>query len=383
MNELKPLSFYLHVPFCARHCAYCDFNVYVDRVQSGLVEQTIEATLTDIRRSAISLRDSYRIETIFFGGGTPTYLSGKALACLLQTIRDEFEVAPDCEISSEANPGSSDYDKFEAIRMAGFNRLSIGVQAFDNGLLKNMDRHHSVDEAKQALRTARSAGFENLSLDLMFGLPGQTLSHWKETLETALGFKTEHLSLYSLTLEPGTRFERLHRGGKLVLPEEDDELEMYESAISTLATAGYERYEVSNFAKPGFRARHNLTYWRNGEYLGVGPGAVSYLNGVRFKREKLPAKYISKIDSGADLYVESESLEPLKTLGETIMLGLRLREGVSLSALEARFKIDARQLYSTQIKDLEERGLLEKTDDLIRLTHQGLLLANIALGEFL
>ena len=208
MNELKPLSFYLHVPFCARHCAYCDFNVYVDRVQSGLVEQTVEATLTDIRRSAISLRDSYRIETIFFGGGTPTYLSGKALACLLQTIRDEFEVAPNCEISSEANPGSSDYDKFEAIRMAGFNRLSIGVQAFDNGLLKNMDRHHSVDEAKQALRTARSAGFENLSLDLMFGLPGQTLSHWKETLETALGFKTEHLSLYSLTLEPGTRGRR-------------------------------------------------------------------------------------------------------------------------------------------------------------------------------
>ena len=383
MNELKPLSLYLHVPFCARHCAYCDFNVYVDRVQSGLVEQTVEATLTDIRRSAISLRDSYCIETIFFGGGTPTYLSGKALACLLQTIRDEFKVAPDCEISSEANPGSSDYDKFEAIRMAGFNRLSIGVQAFNNGLLKNMDRHHSVDEAKQALKTARSAGFENLSLDLMFGLPGQTLSHWKETLETALGFKTEHLSLYSLTLEPGTRFERLHRGGKLDLPEEDDELEMYESAISTLESAGYERYEVSNFANPGFRARHNLTYWRNGEYLGVGPGAVSYLDGVRFKREKLPAKYISKIDSGADLYVESESLKPLKTLGETIMLGLRLREGVSLSALEARFKIDARQLYSAQIKDLEERGLLEKTDDLIRLTHQGLLLANIALGEFL
>ena len=383
MNELKPLSLYLHVPFCARHCAYCDFNVYVDRVQSGLVEQTVEATLTDIRRSAISLRDSYRIETIFFGGGTPTYLSGKALACLLQTIRDEFKVAPDCEISSEANPGSSDYDKFEAIRMAGFNRLSIGVQAFDNGLLKNMDRHHSVDEAKQALKTARSAGFENLSLDLMFGLPGQTLSHWKETLETALGFKTEHLSLYSLTLEPGTRFERLHRGGKLDLPEEDDELEMYESAISTLESAGYERYEVSNFANPGFRARHNLTYWRNGEYLGVGPGAVSYLDGVRFKREKLPAKYISKIDSGADLYVESESLIPLKTLGETIMLGLRLSEGVSLSVLEARYKIDVRQLYSAQIKDLEERGLLEKTDDLIRLTHQGLLLANIALGEFL
>ena len=383
MNDLKPLSLYLHVPFCARHCAYCDFNVYVDRVQSGLVEQTVEATLTDIRRSASSLRETYRIETIFFGGGTPTYLSGEALASLLQTIRDEFEVTPDCEISSEANPGSSDYDKFEAMRKAGFNRLSVGVQAFDNGLLKNLDRHHSVDEAKQALRTARAAGFENLSLDLMFGLPGQTLSHWKETLETALSFETEHLSLYALTLEPGTRFERLHRGGKLILPEEDDELEMYESAISTLATAGYERYEVSNFAKPGFRARHNLTYWRNGEYLGVGPGAVSYLDGARFKREKLPAKYISKIKTGADLYIESESLKPLETLGETIMLGLRLREGISLSALEARFKTDPLQLYSAQIKDLEVRGLLEKTDDFIRLTHQGLLLANIALGEFL
>ncbi len=383
MTSLKLLSIYVHIPFCARHCAYCDFNVYVDKFQSGIVPETVAAIQADIRNSARSLSADYKVRTIFFGGGTPTYLSGRQLAEILQTIQTEFTVLPDAEISSEANPGSSDSAKFEAMRAAGFNRLSIGVQAFDNTLLKKLDRHHSVAEADDALKAARVAGFENLSLDLMFGLPGQTVELWKETLKIALDFGTEHLSLYALTLEPGTRFERLHRGGKLELPEEDDELTMYEEAIVTLSAPGYEHYEVSNFAKPGFQAKHNLTYWRNEEYLGVGPGAVSYLDGERFKREKLPTKYVAKIAKDEDLTVETESLLHLETLGETMMLGLRLREGVSLLEMQARFKIDVTLQYLKQLEMLTQNRMIEISGDRLRLTHKGMLLANTVLGEFL
>ena len=383
MTDKKPLSIYAHIPFCARHCAYCDFNVYVDKAQTGLTLQTVEAIQRDIRNSASQLSRNYKVTTVFFGGGTPTYLSGLQLGAILQTVRDSFEVLTDAEISSEANPGSSDSEKFQEMREAGFNRLSVGVQAFDNTLLRKLDRHHSVAEAEAALKLARRAGFENLSLDLMFGLPGQTLELWRETLKIALDFDTEHLSLYALTLEPGTRFERLDRGGKLDLPEEDEELKMYEESISTLGSAGYDHYEVSNFAKPGFQARHNLTYWRNGEYLGVGPGAVSYLDGARFKREKLPSKYISKVETSVDLTVETETLPEEERLGETMMLGLRLREGVSLSNLKERFGVDPARKFAEQIRTLTENGAIESEGDRLRLTHRGLLLANLVLSEFL
>jgi oxygen-independent coproporphyrinogen-3 oxidase len=408
-------ALYVHIPFCAKHCAYCDFNVHVVQAQSELVPQTVDAICLDIERTSIEegvqafrrsgvqknatpLMDtptleypipdtqyptSERLTTIFFGGGTPTFLSGAQLGQILRTIRECFSVDREAEISSEANPGSSDAAKFAAMREAGINRLSIGVQSFDDGLLTALDRFHTAGEAERAVQAAREAGFTNLSLDLMFGLPRQNAEQWGATLQRALDCQTEHLSLYALTLEPGTRFERLRAGGKLDLPDEDTELAMYEQAIATLRAAGYEHYEVSNFARPGFRCRHNQVYWRNEPYLGIGPGAVSYLQGRRWKRERLPARYIEKVHAGADLSVESETLEREGTLGETMMLGLRLLDGLPLQRIRDRFRIEPLTHFAMQIARLRTEGLLALENDHLRLTHRGLLLANTVLSEFL
>lgn len=380
------LAIYVHIPFCTKHCAYCDFNTYVEKAQSKVVDDTVEAICEDIRRTAQSLSDAQRsrpVASVFFGGGTPTFLSGEQITRILISLRNAFFVHNDAEISSEANPSSSDSEKFGQMREAGFNRLSVGVQAFQDPILIAMDRFHTANEAERALQAARTAGFDNLNLDLMFGLPKQRLADWEESLERALALETEHLSLYALTLEAGTRFERLYAGGKLELPGEDAELEMYERAIEILTAAGYAHYEVSNFALEGFQCRHNRVYWENREYLGFGAGAVSYLEGRRWKRERLPAQYIRKVREGLDLSVESETLRAEETLGETMMLGLRLREGVSLSAIEARFGIEPLSYFAEPIAELEGRGWLVREGDALKLTHAGMLLANEALGAFL
>ena len=382
----SPTAIYVHIPFCAKHCAYCDFNTYVEKAQAAIVGRTADAICRDIEHTALELRKVLPlrpIETVFFGGGTPTFLSGEQLAQILRTIRDSFPFAENAEISSEANPGSSDAAKFDVMRRAGFNRLSIGVQAFDDTLLTALDRFHTAGEAENALMLARQAGFTNLNLDLMFGLPLQTMAHWQSTLERALALSTEHLSLYALTLEAGTRFERLYAGGKLELPNEDDELSMYERSIEILTAAGYEHYEVSNFARPGFLSRHNQVYWRNEEYLGFGPGAVSYVGGKRWKRERLPNRYAEKVELGLDLSVESEALDADGTLGESMMLGLRLRHGLPMQRIRDRFSVEPLEKFAPQIETLTKRGLLELRDDILRLTHHGLLLANDALSEFL
>jgi oxygen-independent coproporphyrinogen-3 oxidase len=389
MSEaVRPLAIYVHIPFCARHCAYCDFNTYVEKVGSDLPRLTVDAICRDIEQASQEQNgpmplNARPVSTVFFGGGTPTYLSGEQLGRILQTIRACFSVLPNAEISSEANPGSSDAAKFAAMRAAGFNRLSIGVQSFDDGLLIALDRFHTAGEAENAFRLARSAGFDNLNLDLMFALPTQTTRLWEASLERALALGTEHLSLYALTLEPGTHFERLNAGGKLDLPDEDEELQMYERSIALLTQAGYEHYEVSNFARPGSRSRHNQVYWRNEEYLGVGPGAVSYIGGRRYKRERLPARYVRKVNANTDLAVESECLTSEETLGETMMLGLRLRDGLPLARLRERFALDPLTHFAPQIEKLTVRGLLTLHDDTLRLTHRGLLLANDVLSEFL
>lgn len=372
------LGIYIHVPFCVKKCSYCDFNAYSH--MDALVDGYVQAVRTEIEQTEERGRS---VATIFFGGGTPTYLTAEQLNTILEALRRAFRVLPGAEISAEANPSTADASRFAAMRAAGFNRLSIGVQALDDRLLKIMDRTHSAEEAVQAVEVARRAGFENVSIDLMFGLPTQTRADWQQTLERALALHTEHLSLYALTLEPGTRFERLYAGGKLPLPDEDTELWMYEYAIERLTAAGYEHYEVSNFARPGFRARHNLIYWRNEEYLGFGPGAVSYLHGRRWTKEKYPPRYIAKVRAGEDLAVESECLGREAALAETLILGLRLREGVSLSRLRRRFGIDPAAHYAEVIARLSDRGMLRQDGDMLRLTHRGLLFANEAAMAFL
>lgn len=374
-----PLSIYLHVPFCVKKCAYCDFNAYSG--MGHLAKDYIACVRTEIARCEERGRP---VATVYFGGGTPTFLPAEGLVAILNTVRQTFDVLPNAEISAEANPTSADAEKFAAMRRAGFNRLSIGVQAFDDRLLRAVDREHSAEEAERAVRMAREAGFTHVSIDLMFGLPTQTRADWDATLERALALKTEHISLYALTLEPGTRFERLHKGGKLPLPSEEDEVWMYERAIEVLTQAGFEHYEVSNFARPGFRARHNLVYWHNEEYLGFGPGAVSYLRGQRWTKEKFPPRYVAKVRAGEDLAIDGECLEPEAAIGETLMLGLRLLEGISLSCLRARYPmVDLEARFGSALARLTQAGLLEREGDWIRLTHRGLLFANDVFVEFL
>jgi oxygen-independent coproporphyrinogen-3 oxidase len=380
---VQPIAIYIHIPFCAKHCAYCDFNTYVEQRISAIVPETVDAICADVRQTAERVAPGMQAQTVFFGGGTPTFLSGSQLAQILGAVREAFGAAEDAEISAEANPGASDAAQFREMRDAGFNRLSIGVQSFDDAVLQSLDRFHTAREAEEAVRAARSAGFDNLSLDLMFRLPGQDRAAWSVSLERAAAIGTEHLSLYSLTLEPGTRFERLAAGGRLVLPDEETELAMYEEAVSRLADAGFEHYEVSNFARPGRRCRHNMVYWRNGEYLGFGPGAVSYLAGRRWRREPLPSRYVRKMRAGEELAVQSEHLDPAAALGETIMLGLRLREGISLAGLRERFGIDVLDHYADEIRRLSADGLMERNGDRLRLTHSGLLVGDSVCAEFL
>lgn len=377
--ENTPLSIYLHVPFCVKKCPYCDFNTYAS--MGHLVNEYIPCVCTEIARCEERGRP---VATVYFGGGTPTFLPAEGLAAILNTVQQTFDILPDAEISAEANPNSSDVKKFQAMRRAGFNRLSIGVQALEDRLLRVIGRQHSAEEAECAVRMARQAGFTNVSIDLMFGLPTQTRADWDTTLERALALKTEHISLYALTLEPGTRFERLHKDGKLLLPPEEDEAWMYERAIEVLTQAGFEHYEISNFARSGFRARHNLVYWHNEEYLGFGPGAVSYLRGRRWTKEKLPPQYIAKVRAGEDLAIDGECLEPEAAIGETLMLGLRLLEGVSLSRLRARYPmIDLEARFGLAFARLTQAGLLEREGEWIRLTHRGLLFANDVFVELL
>lgn len=375
---MSELSLYIHVPFCARKCAYCDFNAYSGL--GALADDFVRALLQEIETTEERGR---AVSTVFFGGGTPTYLSAEQLGAILEALRRSFCLSEEAEITTEANPATVDAAKFAALRQAGFNRLSIGVQAFDDRLLARVDREHSAEEAAEAVAAARRAGFDNLSLDLMFGLPTQTRADWDASLERALALGPEHLSLYALTIEPGTRFERLHAGGKLPLPAEEDELWMYERAIERLAHAGFVHYEVSNFARPGYCSRHNLTYWHNGEYLGFGPGAVSYLRGRRWTKEKFPPRYVAKVQTGVDLSVESEELEAAGTLAETLMLGLRLRDGISLYTIDRRFGGGVEERFGPVFERLTAAGLLEREGDTLRLTHRGLLFANDVFVEFL
>lgn len=384
----RPVAVYVHIPFCAHHCAYCDFNTYVEPRANPLIDQTVDAICADICRTAaeICAAEPQRppcAPTVFFGGGTPTFLTAEQLARILAAVRTRLGVAAGAEITSEANPESCELERLRGMRDAGFNRLSIGVQALSDDLLRALDRTHGAAEADRAVQSARQAGFENVSIDLMFRLPGQTATLWETTLGRALALEPEHISIYALTLEPGTRFERLRAGGKLDLPDEECELAMYERCIARLAAAGYEQYEVSNFARPGFRSRHNQVYWRNEDYLGFGPGAVSYIAGRRWKRERLPRRYVARVHAGEDLTVEEESLRPDAALGETIMLGLRLRDGIDLPRIEARFSVDVRARYAAQIASLAKQGLLECDDATLRLTHRGLLVADMVAAEFL
>ncbi len=445
---------YVHIPFCVRKCAYCDFNSYSGYTDDGVARYVaaLEREIRDSRAgtpaphpdrtgkagtpaphpdrtrqagtpaphsedergatgaaatTVLSPQDwgpgsrgkdpaPLAVDTIFFGGGTPTAIPAASEARLLKAVLDTLPVTPDAEITTEANPGTMDVRHLAVLREAGFNRISFGVQSFDPGLLKTLDRIHSADEARNAVKAARDAGFDNVSIDLMFALPRQTLGQWQSTLDEAFALQTDHISLYSLIVEEGTGFHTLYRKGRLPLPDEDTAAQMFQMAIDGARDAGLAQYEISNFARPGRESRHNIHYWRNEPYYGFGCGAVAYLDGARRTNVKSPVKYAEMMEAmphpqapspakegGMGLTLDVEELSREDTMAETMMLGLRLtQEGVDCRRFASRFGVDPRELYACEVAKFGGRGLLEVAGDNLRLTPKGVFLANEVMMAF-
>jgi oxygen-independent coproporphyrinogen-3 oxidase len=398
-----PISLYVHVPFCATKCPYCDFNTY-SRIES-LMPGYVGAVANELRTWA-TLLGAPEVVTVFFGGGTPSYLPDGDLAGLVETIRRSFDVADDAEITAEANPDDCNRQRLASMRSAGINRLSIGVQALDDDLLRVLGRRHGSAEAVEAFGRARQAGFDNVSIDLMFGLPRQTMPQWTATFERALALGPDHVSMYGLTVEPGTPFAIDVAAGRLSSPDGDLAADMYEYAIDRMAQLGYRHYEISNWALPGRESRHNLAYWRNAAYLGAGPGAHSYLGDCRFADMKSPREYVRRASALAvDSFtgappasswrsaVETmhsvgvvESLEPVDSpleMAETMMMGLRLDEGIDAELFMRRFGATLEAVYAEPIRELTGLGLLESDGAGLRLTRRGRLLGNEVFGRFM
>jgi oxygen-independent coproporphyrinogen-3 oxidase len=314
--------------------------------------------------------------------GTPTLLPASDLVRILDTVRQNFPVDADAEISTEANPSDADETYLSTLRDAGFNRLSFGVQTFNDRLLRTIDRMHSGQDAVHAIEKAKSAGFANLSIDLMFGLPRQTLADFDRSLDAAFALDVPHLSIYGLIVEERTPFYARRERGKLPLPSENVETAMFAHAMERSAEAGYRRYEISNYARPGFESRHNQIYWRNEPYFGFGAGAAAYINGARTLNEKHPIRYAELAMNRKETTVESELLTPEEAMGETMMVGLRLAEGVEIARFAARFGVQPEEPFGAAITRQIEHGLLEHTGTHLRLSRRGVFLASEVMTEF-
>jgi oxygen-independent coproporphyrinogen-3 oxidase len=389
------LALYIHIPFCQAKCPYCDFNSYAGL--EDLMASYVDALVAEMALWR-EVTDDARATTVFFGGGTPSFLPMAETERIFAALRRSFCLAPSAEITIEANPGSADSARLDGLRRIGFNRLSLGVQSFQVDELRLLGRIHSAAEARQAYRAARRAGFQNVNLDLIYGLPGQALATWQQTLAEAIALRPEHLSLYALTLEEGTPLARDVAGGRLPAPDPDLAADMYLWAGEALAAAGYDQYEISNWALPGHRCRHNLVYWRNQPYLGLGAGAHSCLGGFRFAAVRDPRAYIREVmaavpgasDNGlAAFLARLPHLEDVvqvtdsRAMAETAILGLRLTEGLSLAAFRRRFGVGLPSVYGPAVAELTALGLLERANGRLRLTPKGRLLGNEAFERFL
>ena len=389
---MRPEGLYVHIPFCATKCPYCDFNTYAGI--EGLMAPYLAALRSEIELWGEVLGGP-KLETVFFGGGTPSYLPTGSLDTLVDAVRGAFGLAGDAEITAEANPDDLHADKLASMLGAGINRLSIGVQSLDDGLLGVLGRRHSAREALEAFSAAREAGFDNVSIDLMYGLPDQTLEQWGATLDSALGIRPSHISMYCLTLEGGTPMERDAAAGRIPVPDGDLAADMYLTAEVKTAEAGFRHYEISNWAIAGRESRHNLIYWQNRPFLGVGPGAHSYLDGHRFHNIRSPREYIRRVGTGEprpestgrpfDSIPVVEAAEPVDRgleMAETMMMGLRLDSGVDPGQFADRFGEPPAYVYGEVIDELQDDGLLETAGGSFVLTPRGRLLGNEVFSRF-
>ncbi|TMV43839.1 oxygen-independent coproporphyrinogen III oxidase [Paenibacillus mesophilus] len=379
-NQAPPRAVYIHIPFCTNKCHYCDFNSYV--VQGQPVMDYLRALEREMELTA-ERTPAERIESIFIGGGTPTVLTPEQMRFFLGTVNKHFgERSSDCEITMEANPGTTDAEKLMAMREGGVNRISFGVQSFDNKLLSDIGRIHTTDDVYRSIDNARKAGFDNLSIDLMLGLPNQTVATLNATIDEALRLGLEHYSAYSLKIEENTLFHTLYHKNKLPLPDEDEELDMYLTVMRRMREAGYDQYEISNFAKPGRASRHNQAYWRNLSYYGLGAGAHGYIDGTRHVNIKGVQAYIDACKTGLPVK-ETNEVSRREAMEDFMMVGLRLLSGVSNADFRSQFGIRMEEAFGEQLDRLLAQNMLLADENGYRLSEQGILFGNDVFGAFL
>ncbi|MEW6726796.1 MAG: radical SAM family heme chaperone HemW [Bacillota bacterium] len=377
---MKKVAVYVHVPFCKRKCYYCDFTSYpFDRVDADLYLRVLPKEI-EVRAGLLGEAEA---ASIFFGGGTPTTLPGKVVAGIIEQFSRYYSFAPDIEITVEANPGTLDEVKLLELRKAGVNRISLGMQAAQDRLLQLLGRSHKFKDVVEAIEMVRDAGFANLNLDIIYGVPEQTMDDWRETVETAIDMAPEHVSAYGLEIHEGTRLADLVAEGRLKSGDEDLEAAMYRYLQDRLKDAGLHQYEISNFARNGYACRHNLAYWRNEEYVGYGPGACSHLDGRRQTNERDLLQYAARLFQGRLPVVEEECPDRATRMAETAFLGLRLIEGLDRTAFAARFGQDPLEAFADVIPRLVRQGLLEVDDHSIRLTDAAFPIANEVFKAFL
>jgi oxygen-independent coproporphyrinogen-3 oxidase len=389
-------SLYVHIPFCNHRCGYCDFNTYAGL--GSLLPPYVEALAKEIREVGTQ-GEKPGLHTVFFGGGTPSLLKVAQARQLLTAIRDSFTLQDDAEITLEANPGGLTERYLAQLLALGINRVSLGVQSVHSAELAVLEREHGIETVVASVRAARAAGFVNLSLDLIFGIPGQTLTTWEHTLTRVLELEPDHLSLYALTLEHGTPLRREVRAGRVATPDDDLAAEMYEQASLRLAAIGFAQYEISNWARRAagpelwrYASRHNLQYWRNLQYFGLGAGAHGHVNGRRYSNVLAPATYIRRMETGTPhswplsrAMARSETLSNDEAMRQSMWLGLRLTdEGVPVEVFRRRFGISPKDRFGREIEELLAHGLIEQAvePDRLRLTGRGRLLANQVFMRF-
>ena len=371
----KPTSAYVHIPFCTQICYYCDFSKVF--IKNQPVDDYLQALIREF--------ESYDIEqlrTLYIGGGTPTSITAQQLDYLLTNLTKHLDLSVLEEFTIEANPGDLTDDKIEVLKKSAVNRVSLGVQTFNDKQLKRIGRSHNEAQIYSTIDHLKTAGFDNISIDLIYALPGQTMEDVKENVAKAIALDIPHLSLYSLILEHHTVFMNKMRRGKLNLPQEDLEAEMFEYIIAELEANGFEHYEISNFTKPGFESRHNLMYWDNAEYYGVGAGASGYLNGVRY-RNRGPIQHYLKAVSEGNARLSEEVLTKDEMMEEELFLGLRKKSGVSIAKFEEKFGVSFEERYGQIVTELCQQGLLVPDDEVVRMTKKGLFLGDTVAERFI
>lgn len=371
----KPTSAYVHIPFCTQICYYCDFskvfikNQPVDAYLEALIKEFESYDITDLK-------------TLYIGGGTPTSITASQLDYLLSHLQKNLNLETLEEFTIEANPGDLTVEKIDVLVKSAVNRISLGVQTFDDKHLKQIGRSHNEAQIYSTISSLKAAGFNNISIDLIYALPGQTMEQVKINVAKALALDIPHLSLYSLILEHHTVFMNKMRRGKLNLPTEDLEAEMFEYIIAEMEANGFEHYEISNFTKPGFESRHNLMYWNNEEYFGCGAGASGYLNGIRY-RNRVPIQHYLKAVAEGNARLSEEILTKEEMIEEELFLGLRKKTGVSLERFKEKFGVPLADIYGSVVTDLQNEGLLVKNDSAIRMTKKGLFFGDSIAEKFI